>query len=94
MPLSNLRKAAILDQSITENSREMERLVSLCYNKPLYYSWHAPKHEQKYKSTKGQCCLWHVLGPELKALGHITQIVSLCAYLFTSSANNNHDQIL
>ena len=66
MPLSNLRKAAILDQSITENSREMQRIIDLCHNKPLYYSWHAPKHEQKYLKTNGQCCLWHVLGPETK----------------------------
>jgi len=67
MPLSNLRRAAILDQSTaTENSREMQRLIDPCHNKPLYYSWHAPKHEQKYHKTNGNCCIWHILGPETK----------------------------
>ena len=66
MPLSNLRKLALLDTDITENSREMQRVVNLCYNKPLYYSWWEPKHEQKYHKTNGNCCIWHILGPEKK----------------------------
>ena len=66
MGLANLRKAAILDQSITENNREMQRVVNLCYNKPLYYSWYVPKHERRYRNSNGQCCLWHILGPETK----------------------------
>jgi DNA polymerase family B len=55
-----------LNQSITENNRKMQRLIDLCHNKPLYYSWHTPKHERQYNKTDGKCCIWQVLGPEYK----------------------------
>jgi hypothetical protein len=63
--LANLKHAAILKQSITENSREMQRLVDLCYNKPLYIWWES-KHQKRYEKTGGNCCIWHILGPETK----------------------------
>jgi len=69
MPLSNLKRSALLDQSAQENSKEMQELISRLRNKP-FYIWGKAEHKDAMNASgrldhphaKMQCCFNHIIG--------------------------------
>ena len=53
------------DHQLEENNPEIERLKTLMYQKQFYRS-NEKVHEIRYKSMKGQCCFWHIIGAPQK----------------------------
>jgi hypothetical protein len=53
------------DHQLEENNPEIERMKTLVYQKQFYQS-NEKVREIRYRSTKGRCCFWHIIGAPQK----------------------------